>query len=91
MRNVVFVDGVRTPFGKMGGGLRQFWPTDLAGFAIKGLVERTKILERGSIDNVYIGAALGDGVGGYERGARAEISASGFGYADVHHDFAEAS
>ena len=61
MRNVVFVDGVRTPFGKMGGGLRQFWPTDLAGFAIKGLVERTKILERSTIDNVFIGAALGDG------------------------------
>ena len=60
MRNVVFVDGVRTPFGKMGGGLRQFYPTELCGMTVKALVDRSGILERGKVDCVFMGSAFGD-------------------------------
>jgi len=58
MRNVVIVDGVRTAFGRMGGTIRQFYMSDLASFAMKGLLEKTKIQERASVDSVMIGAAL---------------------------------
>ena len=34
-RRVVFVSGVRTPFGRMGGGLKAYYPSVLLGFAIK--------------------------------------------------------
>ena len=61
MKNVVFVDAIRTPFGKMGGELRQFFPSELSGFAVKALVERSGLLERGGkVDCVFIGSALGD-------------------------------
>lgn len=60
MRNVVIVDGVRTPFGKLGGSLRKFYMTELGGKTIKALVDRTGILERGSVDSVFFGSAFGD-------------------------------
>lgn len=61
MRNVVIVDGVRTGFGKMGGSLRQFSLTDLAAKAIDGLLDKTRLLERGGkVDGVYMGSALHD-------------------------------
>ncbi len=56
-REVVFVDGMRTAFGKMGGTLRDFKAEELAGIGIKGLVEKTKILERGAVDSVFLGSA----------------------------------
>lgn len=62
MRNVVIVDGVRTPFGKMGGALRKFYMSQLAGMTIRALVERTGIMERGHVDSVFIGCALGDAI-----------------------------
>ena len=63
MRNVVFVDGVRTGFGKLGGSLRQFSMTDLAAFAIDGLLEKTQLFERGGrVDGLYMGSAYCDGV-----------------------------
>ena len=62
MRNVVIVDGTRTAFGKMGGTLRQFFPADLLGMSIKGLLEKTQLLERGGkVDSVLAGSALNDG------------------------------
>ena len=60
MKNIVIVDGVRTPFGRMGGGLRQFFPADLGGIVIKKLVERAQ-LDPKELDAVYMGAAVGDG------------------------------
>ena len=60
MRNVVFVDGVRTGFGRMGGGIRQFQLSDLLGFTVKALVERTGIAEKGKVDSVFLGSALHD-------------------------------
>ncbi len=61
MKNVVFVDALRTPFGKMGGGLKKFYPSELAGTVVKALVDRSGILERGGkVDGVFIGSAFGD-------------------------------
>lgn len=59
-RNVVIIDGMRTAFGKMGGGLRQFYPTELCGFAVKGLLDKTKVLEKTRVDAVYAGSAIHD-------------------------------
>lgn len=57
-REVVFVDGVRTAFGKIGGSLKNFTAEELAGIGLKGLVEKTKICERARVDNVYMGMAF---------------------------------
>ena len=57
MREVVFVDAVRTPFGRMGGSLKDLYASDLAGIAIDGLLEKTKIHERAHVDNVFLGSA----------------------------------
>jgi len=57
-RDVVFVDGARTAFGTMGKSLRNFTIEQLGGLGLKGLVEKSKILERGGIvDAVYAGSA----------------------------------
>ena len=56
-REVVFVDGMRTAFGRMGGTLRDFSAEQLAGIGIKGLVEKTKIKEKGKVDSVFLGSA----------------------------------
>ncbi|HPD57169.1 MAG TPA: thiolase family protein [Smithellaceae bacterium] len=56
-REVVFVDGTRTAFGRMGGTLREFTAEQLAGIGIKGLVEKTKIKEKGKVDSVFLGSA----------------------------------
>lgn len=62
MRDVVFVGGYRSAFGKMGGGLRSFAPCELGGKVIAGLLEKTQILERGKVDCVYAGTALHDSI-----------------------------
>ena len=59
MRNIVIVDGVRTPFGRLGGGLRQYHTGQLAAFAIKALMERTG-LDPKELDSVCLGTANGD-------------------------------
>ena len=59
MKNIVIVDGVRTPFGRLGGGLRQFHTADLGAIAIKKLIERNE-LDMKEIDAVYFGTANGD-------------------------------
>ena len=52
----VIVDGLRTPFGRYGGALKDVRPDDLAAHVIRALVERTGI-EPASIDDVILGAA----------------------------------
>ena len=59
MRNVVVVGGLRTPFGRMGGGLRQFHMADLTGMVIRGLVDKYQ-LDPNEIDAVTVGCALHD-------------------------------
>lgn len=56
-REVVFIDAVRTAFGRMGGTIRDFSASQLGGFALKGLVDKTKITEKGHIDSVFAGSA----------------------------------
>lgn len=60
MREVVFVDGARSAFTNMGGGLRDLASTEIAGFVMKGLMERTGILEKAKVDGVMCGNALRD-------------------------------
>lgn len=56
---VVFIDGVRTAFGRLGGTLREYCASRLASFGIRGLVEKTGIIERGKVDCVFLGSAAG--------------------------------
>jgi acetyl-CoA C-acetyltransferase len=56
MRDVFIVDGVRTPIGRMGGALSGFRPEELAAFALKGLIEKTKI-DPAIVEDVLIGHA----------------------------------
>lgn len=59
-REVVIVDGARSAFGRIGGGLRKLAGTDIAAFVVDGLLEKTKILERGTVDSLLAGCALSD-------------------------------
>ena len=52
----VVVDGVRTPFGRYGGALREVRPDDMAAHVIRALLERTGV-DPGSVDDVILGAA----------------------------------
>ena len=56
MKNIVIVDGVRTPFGKLGGGLKKFFPADLAAMSVKELIKRNE-LDPKEVDAVYMGSA----------------------------------
>lgn len=60
MKEVVIVDGARTAFGRMGGALRDFTSVELAAMTIRGLCEKTGILEKGKVDAVFAGSAFGD-------------------------------
>lgn len=56
-KEIVFVEGVRTAFGRMGGSLRNLSASKLAGIAIKGLLDKTGILDKAQIDTVMMGTA----------------------------------
>ncbi|HEX7224646.1 MAG TPA: thiolase family protein, partial [Candidatus Limnocylindria bacterium] len=56
MRTPVVVDGLRTPFGRYGGALKDVRPDDLAAHVIRALVERTGI-DPAAVDDVVLGAA----------------------------------
>ncbi len=58
-REVVFVDGMRLPFGRMGGTLRDMFASQLGALALKGLVDKTKIKEKAKVDCVFAGTAAG--------------------------------
>lgn len=53
-RDVVIVDGVRTPFAKAGSKLKDFHPADLGQVALKELLQRTE-LDVNEVDEVIIG------------------------------------
>ena len=62
MREVVFVDGMRTPFGKMGGTLKDIYASDLGAMTVKALLAKTQILEKGGkVDSVICGSAASCG------------------------------
>ncbi len=54
MKEVVIVDGVRTPIGKYGGGLSSIRPDDLLAETYKALMERTGV-DPALLDDVYAG------------------------------------
>lgn len=60
MRKVVIVDGLRTAFGRMGGGLKTYYTSELLGMTIRGLVEKTGIQERAAVEGVFAGSAMND-------------------------------
>jgi 3-oxoadipyl-CoA thiolase len=55
-RTPVVVDGLRIPFGRYNGVLREVRPDDMAAHAVRAVVERNGI-DRGAIDDVILGAA----------------------------------
>ena len=55
-RTPVVVDGLRTPFGRYGGALREVRPDDMAAHVIRALLERTGV-DPGVVDDVILGAA----------------------------------
>jgi 3-oxoadipyl-CoA thiolase len=55
-RTPVVVDGVRTPFGRYGGVLKDVRPDDMAAHVIRAVVARTGI-DPANIDDVILGAA----------------------------------
>ena len=60
-REVVFVDGMRTAFGRQGGSLKDFFPSEYAAAVVKALLSKTQLTERGGkVDSVFCGAAAGD-------------------------------
>jgi acetyl-CoA C-acetyltransferase len=59
-REVVFVEGIRTPFGTLGKTLRTILGEEFAGMALTGLVQKSKIMEKGGVvDCVFMGSAIG--------------------------------
>jgi 3-oxoadipyl-CoA thiolase len=52
----VVVDGLRTPFGRYGGALRDVRPDDMAAHVIRAILARTGV-EAAAVDDVIIGAA----------------------------------
>jgi len=77
-REVVFVDGMRTAFGRMGGTIMDIFASHLGGIGIKGLVEKTKINEKARVDCVFLGTATGCSHSGNP--ARWATLYSGLGY-----------
>ncbi|HZP95498.1 MAG TPA: acetyl-CoA C-acetyltransferase [Candidatus Limnocylindria bacterium] len=57
MKDIVIVDGARTPFGAFGGALRDTSATDLGVIAAKAALERSKVEPR-RIDQVIFGNVL---------------------------------
>ncbi len=57
-REVVFVDGARTAFGKMGGCIRDIHASKLAGIGLRGLIQKSKNMEKIHVDSVFLGSAL---------------------------------
>jgi 3-oxoadipyl-CoA thiolase len=55
-RTPVVVDGLRTPFGRYGGALREVRPDDMAAHVIRALLDRTGV-EASAVDDVILGAA----------------------------------
>lgn len=77
-KQAVIVDGVRTPFGRMGGTLKDIFASKLGGIGIRGLLAKTKINEKAKVDCVFLGSATGCSHSGNP--ARWATLDSGLGY-----------
>ena len=56
MNDILIIQGVRTPIGRMGGALASLRPEELAAVALKGLIDKTRI-DPSLIDDIIIGHA----------------------------------
>jgi acetyl-CoA C-acetyltransferase len=61
-RRAVIVSAVRTPFGKLGGGLKDYAATDLGGIAIAAALERANVAPD-EVQYVIMGQVLQGGAG----------------------------
>src|SRR6202522_4068513 len=57
MLEAFICDGIRTPFGRYGGGLASVRPDDLAALVIKSIVERNPGVDVNRMDDVIFGCA----------------------------------
>ena len=62
MTRTVIVSAVRTPFGRLGGGLKGYEATELGAFAIRAALERAGV-EGAEVDYVIMGQVLQGGAG----------------------------
>jgi acetyl-CoA C-acetyltransferase len=62
MTRTVIVAAVRTPFGKLGGGLKGYAATELGAVAIRAALERAGV-DGGEVDYVILGQVLQGGAG----------------------------
>src|SRR5210317_1203174 len=54
MKEVVIIDAVRSPVGRVGGALASIRPDDLLSYVLEGLIERTGI-DPALVEDVYAG------------------------------------
>ena len=57
-RAVVLIDGARTAFGRLGDSLKDLTAEELGSIALRGLLDKTGIVERGKVDSVFAGSAF---------------------------------
>src|SRR6476661_3412165 len=57
MTDVFICDGVRTPFGRYGGGLASIRTDDLASLPLKALMARNPGVDWNAVDDVVFGCA----------------------------------
>src|SRR5947207_14760836 len=62
MSRSVIVSAVRTPFGRLGGGLKNYQATELGAAAVKAALERVG-LEGREVEYVILGQVLQGGAG----------------------------
>ncbi|AGK56071.1 acetyl-CoA C-acetyltransferase [Bacillus sp. 1NLA3E] len=62
MGKTVILSGIRTPFGKFGGGLSQLTAAELGGIAIKGALEKAQV-KPDEVNEVIFGTVLQGGQG----------------------------
>jgi acetyl-CoA C-acetyltransferase len=76
MAEAVIVDAVRTPIGRaVKGSLRAVRGDDLAAVPLRALIERNPQVDFSTVDDVMMGAAMGEGEQGYNVGRNAAILA----------------
>lgn len=74
MRDAYIVEGIRTPFGRRGGGLSHIRPDDLAAMVLAELMKRTGI-EAKSVEDVKVGCVTQVGEQGFNIGRLAPLIA----------------
>lgn len=58
-RRIVFLSGTRTPFGAVGGGLKDYSPIDLGAIAARAAIEQARLADRSElIDAAVFGNAM---------------------------------